>query len=98
MKRILLFVVVMCVSIISLAELPNLDDMDIREQIDVRSFLAGNDSAVGTMYYIIDRSTGICFVTLLMHSGEGNGATLVDCDKLKKNPIMKKYIETGKVD
>lgn len=97
MKKVFLFLVVMCMSTVGLADLPNLDDMDIRDQIDVRSFLAGNDSDVGDLYYIIDRSTGMCFAQMWRGNG-GVGINLIDCKNLKKIPIMKQYIETGSVE
>ena len=62
-------------------------------------FIAGENQNVGTLVYIVDRNTGIClagFKLLKRGSGSGGGVTVVDCEKLKKIPTIKKYLETGK--
>ena len=91
MKKVILFLVISFVSTVGLADLPDLDDMNIRDQLDTRAFIVGRDDSVGTLIYVIDRTTGMCFARL-------GGLSLIDCENLKKVPILKQYIETGSVE
>ena len=74
------------------------DDHDIEGSIDAEGFKVGKDNNIGGyFYYIVDRTNGLCFAGNMHPNAGGVGLTSVPCDKLKKTPVIKKYIETGKV-
>ena len=82
----------------SFAGLPDLDDESVRDEVDVRAFVAGADSHVGNLIYIVDRTTGFCFAGLRsLGTGAGIGLTAISCKPLEKIPAIEHYIKTGKV-
>ncbi len=95
-KVLMVLIVLLFASTYSIAqEYPNLDDVDVRKDVDCLSFRIGNDTRVGNFYYIVDRTTNQCFA-MIIH--RGNGIVEINCEKIKTIPKIKKYIETGEYD
>jgi len=84
-------------SIASAYALPDLDDEDVSDSVDISAFMAGSDGDVGTLFYIVDRTTNNCFATI-KQSTQASGITAIPCDSLKSIPMIQKYIENGIVD
>ena len=82
-------------SFVVAAELPDLDDSDVRDSVDIRAFEIGDDGDVGNLYYVVDRTTKNCF--LLARDNYPGGLAVVDCNSLKSIPLIKTYLETGKL-
>jgi len=76
------------------ADLPDLDEQDVRKSVDISSFIVGSDGDVGTLLYIVDRTTGNCFATIKQGS-QASGITAIKCDYLQAIPAIAKYIEVG---
>lgn len=62
--------------------------------VDSAIFQAGKTQGVGTYTYIVDRTMGMCFAAVF---GTGTGMVKIDCDTLKKNDVIKNYMDTGKL-
>ena len=76
-------------------KLPDLDDSDVSSQVDIRAFEIGDDGDVGNLFYIVDRTTGNCFV--LARDKFPGGFAVVSCESLQAIEIIKTYMETGVV-
>ena len=97
MKKILRtasLIMLTTLSIPSAFALPDLDDEDVRDTVDISAFMAGSDGDVGTLFYIVDRTTNNCFATI-KQSSQASGITSIPCDGLKSIPMIQKYIEEG---
>ena len=81
-------------SMTSAYALPDLDDEDARDSIDISAFMAGSDGDVGTLFYIVDRTTNNCFATI-KQSTQASGITAINCESLMSIPMIQKYIENG---
>lgn len=77
--------------------LPDLDDEDVSDSVDISAFMAGSDGDVGTLFYIVDRTSNNCFATI-KQSTQASGITSIPCDSLKSIPMIQKYIESGTED
>ncbi len=65
--------------------------------VDTAMFRVGYSDA-GYFFYVVDRTTGMCFSTISEGHGAGpSGITKIDCEPLKKIEAIKIYIETGKL-
>ena len=74
-------------------ELPDLDDEDVRDDVDIRAFEIGDDGDVGSLFYVVDRTTKNCF--LLARDNYPGGVAVVNCESLLSIPMIKIYWETG---
>jgi len=76
----------------------NLETSDVIKEVNVRSFLVGEDNEAGSLLYIVDRTAGLCFASLRISRamGSGLGLTLVDCKRLTKIPSIAAFIKTGR--
>ena len=90
-----LFALFFYANIAGAAGLPDLDDSDVRDSVDIRAFEIGDDGDVGNMFYIVDRTTNNCFV--LARDKFPGGIALVNCESLQTIPLIKQYMETGEV-
>lgn len=90
-----LFALFFYANIAGAAGLPDLDDSDVRDSVDIRAFEIGDDGDVGVIYYIVDRTTSNCF--LLARDKFPGGIAPVQCDSLKAIPLIKQYLETGEI-
>ncbi len=65
------------------------------KNVDTAIFRVGYSDA-GNFFYIVDRTTGMCFSTISGGHGPA-GLTKIDCEPLKKIEVIKAYIEAGKL-
>ena len=80
----------------SVVALPDLDDSDVRDDVDIRAFEIGDDGDVANLFYVVDRTTKNCFV--VARDKRPGGIAPVSCDSLTAIPLIKQYIETGSID
>ncbi len=76
-------------------ELPDLDESDVRDFVDIRAFEIGDDGDVSNLFYVVDRTTKNCF--LIARDNYPGGLAVVDCKSLRSIPLIKTYLETGKL-
>ena len=74
--------------------LPDLDDEDVRDSVDISAFMVGSDGDVGTMFYIVDRTTNNCF-SVIKQGSQASGLTAIKCEGLNAIPEIEKYLEVG---
>ena len=74
--------------------LPDLDDEDVSDTVDISAFMVGSDGDVGTMFYIVDRTTGNCF-SIIKQGAQSSGLTSIKCEGLTAIPAIEKYLEVG---
>ena len=74
--------------------LPDLDDEDVRDSVDISAFMVGSDGDVGTMFYIVDRTTKNCF-SVIKQGAQASGLTSISCEGLTAIPAIEKYLEVG---
>ncbi len=94
---ITLVAIMTCVALPVFAAQP--DFVDVRKNVDSATFLAAvHTKGVSTLYYIVDRTIGMCFVAWESGpAGAPGGLVKIDCEPLKKIDTIKAYIETGKM-
>jgi len=95
MNKMPLFAGLLLIPLSGAYALPDLDDKDIRKQIDIRAFEVGDDGDVGNLFYIVDRTTNNCFA--LSRDNYPGGLASISCDSLTAVPMIKEYIETGEL-
>lgn len=97
MNKTVIFSLLLTLPLVSqAARLPDLDDEDVRDEVDIRAFEVGNDGDVANLYYIVDRTTNNCFA--ISRDNYPGGLTSISCDSLTAIPLIKHYIETGEFD
>ena len=74
--------------------LPDMDDEDVRDTVDISSFEVGSDGDVGTLFYIVDRTSNNCFASIKVGS-QASGITAIKCESLNAIPAIEKYLEIG---
>ena len=77
--------------------LPDLDDEDVSDTVDISAFMVGSDGDVGTMFYIVDRTTKNCF-SMIKDGNQSSGLTSINCESLNSIPMIEKYIDVGAGD
>ena len=77
--------------------LPDLDDEDVRDSVDISAFMVGADGDVGTMFYIVDRTTKNCF-SMIKEGNQSAGLTSINCESLNSIPAIEKYMDVGAED
>lgn len=77
--------------------LPDLDDEDVSDSVDISAFMVGSDGDVGTMFYIVDRTTKNCF-SMIKEGSQSSGLTSINCESLNSIPAIEKYIDVGAED
>ena len=77
--------------------LPDLDDEDVRDNVDISAFMVGSDGDVGTMFYIVDRTTKNCF-SMIKEGNQSSGLTSINCESLNSIPEIEKYMDVGAED
>lgn len=77
--------------------LPDMDDVDVRDTVDISSFEVGSDGDVGTLFYVVDRSSNNCFAVIRQGS-QASGITAINCESLNAIPAIEKYLEVGAED
>ena len=81
-------------SVYASPDLPDLDDEDVRDSVDISAFMTGSDGDVGTLFYIVDRTSNNCFATI-KQSSQASGLASISCESLKSIPAIQSYIENG---
>ena len=77
--------------------LPDLDDEDVSDSVDISAFMVGSDGDVGTMFYIVDRTTKNCF-SMIKEGNQSSGLTSINCESLNSIPMIEKYMDVGADD
>ena len=80
--------------VLPVSALPDLDDEDVSDTVDISSFMVGSDGDVGTLFYIVDRTTNNCFATI-RQSAQASGITAIDCKSLASIEMIDNYIKNG---
>jgi len=95
--RTLLFTGATTLASSPLFALPDMDDTDVRDTVDISSFEVGSDGDVGTLFYIVDRTSNNCFAAI-RQGAQASGITAIDCKSLNAIPAIEKYMEVGVSD
>jgi hypothetical protein len=87
-------VLVMFILVSSLVAHASMDSQTIKEKVEVRGFVVGDDGLLGgQLSYMVDRTSKLCFAVF---NGKGNSMVPVKCKSLMKIQAIKTYIETGR--
>lgn len=75
-----------------------IDEVAVKN-VEVAAFNVGSNVATGSLVYVVDRTTGLCFAQVRRSAtgASGLGVTLVPCEPLRKIPEIRQFLETGEL-